>query len=348
MIVDTSGRHKQADDLFDEMKDVYAVVKPDLTVLVVDGTIGQAAETQANAFNQAVDVGGLVITKLDGHAKGGGAVSAVAATGSPILFIGTGEHIQDLEPFVASRFVGKMLGMGDITGLMEKISDIQRPEQQKELLKRLNQGQFTIRDFQSQFQSLMQLGPVSKVLGMLPGGLGDMISGGALQGGNSQNVDEKSEIMMKRMMGMLDSMTAAELDSDGKVFITQPKRIIRLARGSGTSPMEVEHLLKSYRGMADMVKKVGGKGGLLSGGRGAGGPGGLSQMTKLAQQMGRMNPQMAQMMNNLGGAGGMGQQMQQMMQQLQGGGGMPDLSSLMGAFGGGGGGGPSGGSRRRR
>jgi signal recognition particle subunit SRP54 len=111
IIVDTSGRHKQEEDLFEEMIQISTVVKPNNVIFVMDGSIGQAAEAQAKAFKDTVDVGSIIITKMDGHAKGGGAISAVAATASPIVFIGTGEHIGDLEPFQAPQFISKMLGM---------------------------------------------------------------------------------------------------------------------------------------------------------------------------------------------------------------------------------------------
>lgn len=116
--VDSSGRHKQESALFEEMKEVYAACQPDDVVFVMDSSIGQAAKDQAFAFKSAVPVGSVIITKLDGHAKGGGALSAVAATQSPIIFIGTGEHMHELEPFHAKAFVSRLLGMGDISGLM--------------------------------------------------------------------------------------------------------------------------------------------------------------------------------------------------------------------------------------
>ena len=124
IIVDTSGRHKQEVELFEEMKQISAVVNPDNTIFVMDGTIGQAAELQAKAFHEAAEIGSIIITKMDGHAKGGGAISAVAATHSPIIFIGTGEHIHDLERLEPKRFIQKMLGMGDISGLMETVQDL--------------------------------------------------------------------------------------------------------------------------------------------------------------------------------------------------------------------------------
>lgn len=123
IIVDTSGRHKQETALFDEMQQVAAAINPDTSIFVMDGSIGQACYDQAKAFNQAIKVGSVIITKLDGHAKGGGALSAVAATQSPVVFIGTGEHFEDLEPFEAASFIKRLLGLGDIGGLMKTVKE---------------------------------------------------------------------------------------------------------------------------------------------------------------------------------------------------------------------------------
>ena len=164
IIVDTSGRHKQETELFDEMKQISDVVNPDNAIFVMDGTIGQAADAQARAFRQTVNIGSIIITKMDGHAKGGGAISAVAATASPIIFIGTGEHIHDLDPFDAQKFIGKMLGMGDISGLIETVKELNL-EQNKDLMKNLEAGIFTLKDMRDQLQMIMSMGPLSK--GML-------------------------------------------------------------------------------------------------------------------------------------------------------------------------------------
>lgn len=215
---------------------------------------------------------------------------------------------------------------------MEKVSELKIDE--KEMLKRIQQGQFSLRDFQEQFQNIMKLGPINKIMGMIPGMSEDMFP----QGG-----EQDTQRSFKRMLAMMDSMTDEELDSDGKIFASQPKRILRIARGSGCMPPELENLLRSHSAMSEMVKKMGGKGGLLS----QMNPGKMnpSQMARMQQQMRGMNPQLAQMMGGGGPGGGMPGmgQLQQMMQQLQRG-GMPDLSALgnmgnlgnlMNAFGGG-------------
>ncbi|CAG8659777.1 2746_t:CDS:2, partial [Ambispora leptoticha] len=248
IIVDTSGRHKQEAELFEEMKQISTIVNPHNTIFVMDGTIGQAAEAQAKAFHETADIGSIIITKMDGHAKGGGAISA------PIIFIGTGEHIHDLEGFDARRFVSKMLGMGDISGLMETVQDL-KLDQNKNLMKNLEQGIFTIRDMYEQFQNISKMGPLSKMMQMVPG-MSEL---------NLQGSDELGAQRIKRLMTIMDSMNETELDSDGKIFQQQPARIVRVARGSGTSVQEVEELLIQHKSFQGMVKRFGGNKGILKG-----------------------------------------------------------------------------------
>jgi signal recognition particle subunit SRP54 len=169
IIVDTSGRHRQEAGLLEEMQEIAAAVRPDNTILVMDATQGQAVFDQAQAFSNAVDVGSVIITKLDGHAKGGGALSAVAATESPIVFLGSGEHFDDLDPFNAESFVSKLLGFGDVRGLMEAMKSAGDPKSQEEFMEKMSRGQFTLRDMYSQFQRVLNMGPMSKMMGMMPG-----------------------------------------------------------------------------------------------------------------------------------------------------------------------------------
>ena len=145
IIVDTSGRHKQEAALFEEMQEISLAVKPHNTVLVMDATQGQAVYDQALAFHNAVEVGSVIVTKLDGHAKGGGALSAVAATQSPIIFTGSGEHFDDLDPFNAQSFVSKLLGFGDVRGLMEAMKGVTDSKQQEEMVEKMSKGEFTLR-----------------------------------------------------------------------------------------------------------------------------------------------------------------------------------------------------------
>ncbi|CCI49496.1 unnamed protein product [Albugo candida] len=254
ILVDTSGRHKQETDLFAEMKQVAAAVRPDDVVFVMDSTIGQAVHDQASAFVQSVDVGSVIITKLDGHAKGGGALSAVAATGSPIIFYGTGEHFSEFETFDAQRFVSRMMGMGDIRGLMEEVKQSGMFEDDKEFMAKLNKGSYTFRDLYKQLQGVMKLGPLSKVMSMIPGlppGMNQMMNMG---GG-----EEEGSKRLRRFLFMMDSMTDAELD--GQVPIN-PSRQLRIAKGSGCGLFEVDYLLKCHKQFASVISRMG-KSGLM-------------------------------------------------------------------------------------
>ncbi|RCI11317.1 hypothetical protein L249_7771 [Ophiocordyceps polyrhachis-furcata BCC 54312] len=246
IIVDTSGRHRQEAALFREMVDIQHAVRPDETIMVLDASIGQQAEAQAKAFKEAADFGSIIITKTDGHAHGGGAISAVAATRTPIVFIGTGEHMLDLERFAPRQFVQKLLGMGDMAGLVEHVQSLNLD--QKDTIKHLQEGIFTVRDLRDQLSNIMKMGPLSKMAGMIPG------MGNIMQGMD----DEEGGAKLKRMIYICDSMTDKELDSDGKLLAEQPTRMTRIARGSGTSVREVEDLLTQQRMMAGMAKKMGG------------------------------------------------------------------------------------------
>ncbi|MDR0318882.1 MAG: signal recognition particle protein Srp54, partial [Nitrososphaerota archaeon] len=168
IIVDTAGRHKEEKDLIKEMKDLEKSVKPDEVIMVIDGTIGQQALVQAKNFHEATPIGAIIVTKLDGSSRGGGALSAVAATGAPIKFIGTGEKIEDIETFVPSRFVGRLLGMGDLETLLEKVHDAEVNVPQKKA-KEILSGKFTLTDMYEQFSAVKNMGPFGKVLKMLPG-----------------------------------------------------------------------------------------------------------------------------------------------------------------------------------
>ncbi|PAV70684.1 hypothetical protein WR25_06750 isoform B [Diploscapter pachys] len=248
VIVDTSGRHKQEASLFEEMLQVSNAVQPDNVVFVMDASIGQACEAQAKAFSQTVDVGSVIITKLDSHAKGGGALSAVAVTKSPVIFIGTGEHIDDFEIFKPKSFVQKLLGMGDIEGLVDMVKDI-GIEDSVELANRLKHGQFTLRDMYEQFQNIMKMGPLSQIMSAIPG-LSDIMNKG----------NEKESVMkLKRMMTIMDSMSDKELDHPkaSDLFTKEPTRLARVAKGSGTSQADVRELITQYKKFSDMIKKMG-------------------------------------------------------------------------------------------
>ena len=262
IIVDTAGRHKEEKDLIKEMKDLEKNIKPDEVIMVIDGTIGQQALVQAKTFHEATPIGAIIVTKLDGSSRGGGALSAVAATGAPIKFIGTGEKIEDIESFVPSRFVGRLLGMGDLETLLEKVHDAEVKIPQKKT-KEILSGKFTLTDMYEQFSAVKNMGPFSKVLKMLPG--------------MSYNVPDE---MLNNAEGRLDkwriiiqSMTPEEKENPK---ILNSSRAKRIARGSGTTEKDVKELLKQYLMMRKMLKMfkrkkklpfgLGGKGGIGMGG----------------------------------------------------------------------------------
>lgn len=303
IIVDTSGRHKQEDSLFEEMLQVSNVTNPDNVIFVMDASIGQACESQSRAFKEKVDVASVIITKLDGHAKGGGALSAVAATKSPVIFIGTGEHIDDFEPFKVQPFVSKLLGMGDIEGLIDKVNEL-KLDDNEELMKKLKHGQFTLRDMYEQFQNIMKMGPFSQIMGMIPGFSSDFLTKGG---------EQESMARLKKLMTMMDSMNDQELDNlDGeRLFTRQPSRTHRVARGAGVSVKEVNELLTQYKKFAQMVKKMGGIKGLFKGGDMSKNVN-PAQMARLNQQMAKMmDPRVLQQMGGMQGLQGMMKQFQQ-------------------------------------
>lgn len=302
IIVDTSGRHKQEASLFEEMLSIQSAVKPHQIIFVMDASIGQACESQAAAFKSVVDVGAVIITKLDGHAKGGGALSAVAATKSPIIFIGTGEHIDEFEEFRVKPFVSKLLGMGDLEGLIDKVSELKLDENE-DLIEKLKHGEFTLRDMYEQFTNIMKMGPFNQILSMIPGFGADLLKGAS---------EAESMSRLKRLMTIMDSMSDSELDSKegSKLFSKQPTRVARVARGSGVRVREVQELLVQYNKFAGVVKKMGGVKGLFKSGdisRNVN----PNQMAKLNQQVAKMIE--PNMLAKIGGTSGL----QNMLKQIQ-------------------------------
>ncbi|KAL6647564.1 hypothetical protein ACP70R_015001 [Stipagrostis hirtigluma subsp. patula] len=248
IIVDTSGRHKQEAALFEEMRQLSEATKPDLVIFVMDGSIGQAAFDQAQAFKQSAPVGAVIVTKMDGHAKGGGALSAVAATKSPVIFIGTGEHIDDFEVFDVKPFVNRLLGMGDLSGLMNKIKDVVTADHQQpdELLQKLTQGAFTLRVMYQMFESLLKMGPLGQVFSMLPGFSAELMPKGK---------EKEGQAKIKRYMTMMDSMTDEELDSTNTKLLNE-SRITRIARGSGRHLRDVRDMLEEHKRIAKVWSKI--------------------------------------------------------------------------------------------
>jgi signal recognition particle subunit SRP54 len=240
VIVDTAGRHKEEKGLIAEMKRLEKAIKPDEAILVIDGTIGQQAAVQARALHEATPIGSILVSKLDGSARGGGALSAVAAIGAPIKFISAGEKLGDIEPFVPSRFVGRLLGMGDLKSLVDKVREAEVKVPEKKARAFLS-GKFTLTDMYEQFESMKKMGPLKGLLKMIPG-MGYNIPD------EQMNMAEDA---LKKFRVIIQSMTPKERE---KPKILSSSRIRRVARGSGTTEKEVKQLLTQYNQMRKMMK----------------------------------------------------------------------------------------------
>lgn len=247
LIVDTAGRHSLEADLIDEMEQIHKVAQPDYKLLVLDGAIGQQASEQAKAFNDSVGISGVVISKLDGTAKGGGALSAVSETNSSIAFIGVGETPDDLEKFEPDRFISRLLGMGDIKSLIEKAEETLTEEDID--MEAMMRGRFTLKDMYSQLEAMNKIGPMKQIMQMLPmGGMGVKLSDDAYK---------VTEDKMTRYRVLMDSMTEEELLNPRLIGSS---RIKRISMGSGSSPDDVRELLKYHKMMQNAMKGLrGGK-----------------------------------------------------------------------------------------
>ena len=248
IIVDTSGRHKLEDDLIDEMKEIFKATKPDEKLLVMDAAVGQQAGPQAKAFNDAVDISGMVLTKLDGTAKGGGALSAASEVDAPIVFIGTGEHSSDFEKFDPAGFISRLLGMGDIKSLIEKAEESLKGKDADKTAKRIMSGKFTLHDMYDQMDMLAGMGSLKKVAEMLPGGFPGK---GKIKDKQMQHTENKLE----KFKIIMDSMTDEEMNDPN---IVRSSRIKRIAKGSGVENKNVKELLKYYKVMKRTMKGLSG------------------------------------------------------------------------------------------
>jgi signal recognition particle subunit SRP54 len=245
-IIDTSGRHALEADLIEEIKNLKNIAKPDEILLVIDATVGQQAGIQAKAFHDAVKVTGVFLSKLDGTAKGGGALSAVAVTNAPILFIGTGEHLYDLELFEHERFVSKLLGMGDIKSLLESAKEMDIDEQQMEkTMEKMLSGKFNLKDMYEIWEQISKPGLLKKMLSAMP--MFKMPGMDKLDGDLAENSEEK----LKKYRIIMDSMTFNELENPE---IIKSSRISRISLGSGKDETEVRELLKEHKKLKKAMK----------------------------------------------------------------------------------------------
>ncbi len=238
IIIDTAGRHKEEEGLLQEMSEMYKAATPDLVLLVIDSTIGQGAFKQAEAFHKAAPVGGIVITKLDGTAKGGGALAASAATGAKVMFIGTGERIDDLEQFSPTRFVGRLLGMGDIKALLEMARGLELQADENQV-KRLMSGKMTIEDFYAQMESASKMG------------FRNIIENLGISGMVKEDKLDEMEMRMEKWRFIIQSMTRQERKDPDIINESRRKRI---ARGSGLAEGEIKEMIKQYNTSKTFMK----------------------------------------------------------------------------------------------
>ena len=242
VLIDTAGRDALSDELIQELNQLNAAVQADQRVLVISGDIGQAAQKQAQAFHDTCKVSGVIVTKLEGTAKGGGALSACAVTQAPILFIGVGEKMDDLEQFDPQRFVSRLLGMGDLQSLLEKVQEVIPEDKAKDMTHKFLKGDFNLVDLYEQMKAMKKMGSFGKLMEMIPG-MGQLKL--------PKEALEVQEGKLEKWKYCMDSMTKSELEDPD---IISAERIDRIAAGSGVSIGEVRELLKQYRQSKKMMK----------------------------------------------------------------------------------------------
>jgi signal recognition particle subunit SRP54 len=246
LILDTAGRLAIDEELMQQLQKIDQRIEPDQVYFVVDGMTGQDAVNSSKAFNDALELDGVIMTKLDGDARGGALLSVKHITGVPIKFIGTGEHLDALEPFRPEGMASRILGLGDILGLVDVARQVVDEQKQQELEEKIRAGEFTLADFRDQLLKFTQPGLMKKFMGMMPG-MSDM----------SAMMGDDSEGDARRLIGIIDSMTHAERRNPKLI---DPSRRNRIAQGSGTQPSEVNQLVKQYDMMAPLMKSMAGKG----------------------------------------------------------------------------------------
>jgi len=271
ILVDSAGRDALEKSLIDEIEKISKAIKPSHTILVIAADIGQAAKIQAQKFKEAANVSGVIITRMDSSAKAGGALTACKEVESPVYFIGTGEHVGDIEQFNPSSFVSRLLGMGDLESLIEKVRSATDEKSQKDLQKRLEDGKFTLADFAKQIESMQSMGSLSKITELIPGF------------GKAKIPDEmlgNQEQKLKHWKHAISSMTKDEIENP-EILEKQTSRLSRIAKGSGTTTGEIRQLLKQYKIIKELAKGAGSMGDISD-------PSQMSQkqMMKIAKKFG--------------------------------------------------------------
>jgi signal recognition particle subunit SRP54 len=246
ILVDSAGRDALEKELIKEISDISKKIKPTHTILVIAADIGQTAKKQAQIFKETANVDGVIITRMDSSAKAGGALTACYESNSPVYFIGTGEHVNDLEPFNPKSFVSRLLGMGDLESLIEKVKSVTDEKQQKKLAQSLKEGKFTLADFAEQMNSMQSMGSLSKIKDLIPGFRKAKIPDELL------GIQEEK---IKHWKSAISSMTKEEIENP-EILEKQTSRISRIAKGSGTSTSEVRQLLKQYKVIKELASSA--------------------------------------------------------------------------------------------
>ena len=246
IFIDTAGRDALDSSLIDEIKSLNKLIMPSEILLVMPADIGQAAKNQAQKFKEALDITGVIITRMDSTAKAGGALTACAEVKAPVIFLGTGEKPQDLETFDPESFLSRLLGMGDLKTLMEKIHLVVDEKQMEKAQKEIQEGRFTLRHVQQQLESMESLGSIDKIISLIPG------LGKAKEKLSEQQLETQQE-KIKKYKHLINSMTEEEVENP-EILEKQTSRIQRIAKGSGTSTSDVRALIKQYKMLKEMIK----------------------------------------------------------------------------------------------
>jgi signal recognition particle subunit SRP54 len=272
ILIDTAGRHSLDKELIKEIKDITKETKPTESILVIPADIGQAARTQASQFKEAVNISGVIITRMDSTAKGGGALTACAETHAPVYFIGTGEKTNDIEEFNPKTFLSRLLGMGDLQALLEKVKSVTDEKSQKKVQKNLEEGKLTLDDVIEQVKSMNQLGGLDKIKSMIPGlaNINAKVPEGMI---------ESQEAKIAKWEHIVKSMTTEEKSSP-EILEKQTARIARIAKGAGVNTSDVRSLLKQYKMLNDVLKSGAASGDISQGLN-------QKQMMKFARKFGK-------------------------------------------------------------
>ncbi len=243
VLIDTAGRDGLNKDLIKEIEKINKEIKPDQRILVMPADVGQTAKTQASEFQKALSIDGVVITRMDGTSKAGGALTACAETKAPVFFIGVGEQIHEIETFDPESFISRLLGMGDLTSLIERVKSLSDEKQQKRIEERMKEGKFTMMDLYGQLEQMNKMGSMDKLMSMIPGFNASKVP---------KDVLEKQEAKLRHFKSAISSMTNEEIETP-EILEKQTSRIARIAKGSGTTTTEVRELLKQYKMLKEMM-----------------------------------------------------------------------------------------------